>query len=132
MNFRPGWAVLALCVVLGAPMTRADEPGPMPSTYHARTKKKKAPKQPKVTDACTSDDDCAFTTVADGQCCPTLCQPRVVSKTSAEALEKWAATCAKPEGGCPVVDCAPPRVERKPACVNRKCAARAESPRTRE
>ncbi len=96
----------------------------MPVAHHAR-KKKRAHKAPTASDACTSDADCAFTSFADGECCPSLCPPRVVSKASAEAFDKYAQQCAKPKGGCPATECAPPRMAREPACVSGKCEARA-------
>jgi hypothetical protein len=98
----------------------ADRPAP------TKRHKKRPPKAPKVTTACKTDADCAMTNMADGDCCPSLCLPRVVSKTSADALAKYGATCAKPNGGeCAVRDCMPPRVATEPACVSGKCVARA-------
>lgn len=91
----------------------------------ASAKKRHKPKPPKVSLACTTDDDCAFTAMADGDCCPSLCPPRVVSKTSAEALKKYGAECKKAAGGCPVPECAPPRIEMRGACVSGRCVARA-------
>ena len=115
----------ALLALIGATFAAsADEP---PATVtHARAKKKRAkPTAPTVSLRCTTDADCAFTAIADGQCCPSLCPPRAVAKSSAEALEKYSAECKRPEGGCPVPECAPPPIVREPACVAGKCAARA-------
>lgn len=118
---RFGGVVVALLTLLGLlGVARADAPGP------GGSHKKHAPRAPKVTMSCKADADCAFTKMADGDCCPSLCQPRVVSKTSAAALEKYAATCAKPNGGeCPVAECMPPRITVEPACVSGKCVGRA-------
>lgn len=87
----------------------------------ARKRAKKA-KPPTVTRRCAGDDDCATTQIADGKCCPTLCQARAVSKRSAEALEKWSASCA-PAGGCPALPCAPTGATAV-ACVDRRCVVR--------
>jgi hypothetical protein len=111
----------------------ADEPGPttpppaasQPHKHKQKHEHKAAAAPPKVSVTCTTDDECAFTTMADGQCCPSLCQPRAVSKASAEALDKYAAVCEKPHGECPVTACAPSRLQRQPACVSGKCVARA-------
>jgi hypothetical protein len=101
----------------------------------AQAKKKRAPKAPKVSLTCKTDDDCALTKMADGQCCPMLCQPRAVSKASAEALEKYASVCEKPSkmAQCPVPDCAPPRqIVAGAACVSGQCVTRAASPASRD
>ncbi len=90
------------------------------------------PTPPKVSDRCATDADCAFTAMGEGECCPMLCPPRVVSKASAEALKKYAAACKKPEGGCPVPECMPPRMQTTPACVSGRCVARAAPAPTRE
>ena len=118
----------------GFGVARADAPGPdfQPPTHVHAHKKRHKPVPPKVSHKCTTDADCDFTSIADGKCCPTLCPRRVVSKTSAEALEKYAAECKKPEGGCPVPECAPPRITMVPACVDGKCVARAAPGRMRE
>jgi hypothetical protein len=118
-------------------IAHADAPKPeaqsAPTTKTQARKKKRTVKAPKVSLTCKSDEDCAFTKMADGDCCPSLCQPRVVSKTSAAALEKYATTCAKPGGGeCPVPACMPPRTTVEPACVSGKCAGRAASTPGRE
>ncbi|HEX6838493.1 MAG TPA: hypothetical protein VF334_18075 [Polyangia bacterium] len=98
----------------------------------ASAKRAHKPKPPKVSDACTTDADCAFTKSADGDCCPSLCPPRVVSKRSAEALAKYAKECKKPEGGCPVPECMPPRMQTTAACVSGRCVARAAPAPTRD
>lgn len=118
-------------------IARADAPGaeaqPAAAPKTQARKKKRTVKAPKVSLSCKSDADCAFTKMADGDCCPSLCQPRVVSKTSAAVLEKYATTCAKPGGGeCPVPECMPPRITVEPACVSGKCAGRAAPTPTRE
>ena len=118
-------------------IARADAPTadaqPAATTRTQARKKKRTVKAPKVSLACKSDADCAFTKMADGDCCPSLCQPRVVSKTSAAALEKYATICTKPNGGdCPVPECMPPRTTVEPACISGKCAGRAAPTQTRE
>lgn len=116
--------VLVLAATLsGSIVALADAPAP--TAHHARKKKSAKPAPPKVSDKCTTDDDCAFTMFEDGACCPTRCQGRAVSKKSAEAIVKYAAECKKREGGCPVAECAPPRITTQPACVSGKCVARA-------
>lgn len=111
-------------------VARADAPSgerATPVRTQAR-KKKRTVKAPKVSFECKTDDDCALTKMGDNECCPMLCQPRAVSKASAEAVEKYAATCAKPSGGrCAVPECAPPRFTVAPACVSGKCEARAQA-----
>jgi len=107
----------------------------MPSTSTAaptkRHNKKVSP--PKVSLSCKTDDDCGTTRMAAGDCCPSLCQPRVVSKKSAQALAKYAAVCKKPEGGeCPVSECAPPQAAVVAACVSGKCEAHAMASPSRE
>jgi hypothetical protein len=102
----------------------ADAPGQTARAAHAH--KKKTAKPPKVSLACKTDADCGTTKMADGDCCPSLCQPRVVSKVSAAALAKFAAACATPNGGdCPVPECVPPQIGVAVACVSGKCEARA-------
>jgi hypothetical protein len=128
---RIGLAMVVCATFWGvADVVRADEPAP--ASHHAR-KKKKSSKPVKASLACKTDDDCAFTTYADGGCCPSLCQPRAVAKTSAEALEKYGATCAKPNGReCPELSCAAPSSARVPACVSGTCEAHAAPPPARE
>jgi hypothetical protein len=121
--------VVAATFCGGLEAARADAPGPdLPPPAHSHARKKQRAQKavaPKVSDKCATDADCDFTAMADGECCPTLCPRRVVSKTSAEALAKYAAVCKKPEGGCPVPECAPPRITTVAACVSGKCVARA-------
>jgi hypothetical protein len=94
-----------------------------------RKKKHAATKPPVVSLACQTDDDCALTNFRDGECCPMLCQPRAVSKASAEAINKWSLTCEKPYHSerCPALTCAPPRFTPVPACVSGKCETHAAS-----
>ena len=125
------WGVLVLsATLLGAFVARADQAAPMTQAHKKRKSHKPTP--PKVSDKCTTDAECAFTAYDDGACCPMLCPPRVVAKTSAEAIEKYAAVCKKPEGGCPVPECMPPRIVTQPACVSGKCVARAAPSQGRE
>ena len=119
-----GALLLVATVAGGVAAALGDEPGPMPETHAHKRATKTKERPPKVSDKCASDDDCAFTSYDNGACCPTRCQPRAVSKKSAAAIEKWAATCKKPEEGCPVVDCPPPPMARQPACVSGRCVAR--------
>jgi hypothetical protein len=118
---------LVVCATLSgvASVAIADEPAS--ASHQARKKKKSSkPAAVKASFACKTDADCAFTTYADGGCCPSLCQPRAVAKTSADALERYAAACAKPNGReCPELSCAAPSSARVPACVSGKCVARA-------
>lgn len=122
-------AVVAATILGAFAAARADAPGPdvqPPAHAHVRkTRHTHKPVAPKASDKCTTDADCDFTAFADGECCPTLCPKRVVSKTSAAALKKYAAECKKPEGGCAIPECAPPRFTTVPACVSGKCAERA-------
>ena len=126
-----GW-VLVCFITLWAAIVPARGDEPAPTVLHARKQPKTTPKPPKTSDSCTSDADCALTALAEGAFCPTLCQPRPLSKASAEALEKWAAACAQTRAKCPVVDCAPPRTMREPACVSGKCVVRVAPSRARE
>ena len=125
-------ACVILLALLGAALP-ASADAPAPAATHARKKKKaRKPAAPKASMKCATDDDCAFTAYEDGACCPMLCPPRVVSKASAEALKKYGAECKKPEGGCPVPECAPPQVGTTGVCVSGKCQVRAALPPTRE
>ena len=124
--------VIVVCATFlgGTGLAGADEPGP--TAHHARKTKKKA-RAPKASLTCKEDADCAFTPYADGGCWPTLCQQRAVAKTSADALEKFALSCARPNGReCPQLSCAPSPTSRTPACVSGKCVARAAPPPARE
>ena len=99
----------------------------------AVAKRPKVAKPPKVSLACKTDADCGTTRMADGDCCPSLCQPRVVSKKSAEALKKYATVCMKPDGAdCAVPECAPPQSGVAAACVSGKCVERAAPAPARE
>jgi hypothetical protein len=118
--------VLLLVIAGSAGATHADGAADAAKPAATKKHKKKAAPFPKVKLSCKTDADCAPTKMADGDCCPSLCQPRIVSKTSAEALAKYAATCAKPGGGqCPVAECAPPMTSVVGACVSRKCVEHA-------
>jgi hypothetical protein len=97
------WATLLGGAAFGA----ADEaPTAKPSSGKHRAKKAKHA-GPKASDACTGDADCALTAFADGDCCPSLCPGRAVSKRSAEVLAKYGAECTKPATGCVVPECMP-------------------------
>jgi hypothetical protein len=129
------WRRLLLVFVMGFGMlsiAHADRTESAATTRGQETKKrrpKKASKAapPTVSLQCAADADCALTTMADGDCCPSLCQPRAVSKKSAEALAKYGAACAKPGGECPALPCAPPPQASLPACVDGRCTIRAVS-----
>ena len=124
-------AALMLPSVAMADAPDANQPTPAQTAHH----KKKRPKKqaaPKASNSCASDDDCAFTAFEDGACCPMLCPPRIVNKRSADAFTRYGESCKKPEGGCPVPECAPPRVTMTAACVSGKCVARAAPGQTRE
>lgn len=71
---------------------------------------------------CETDADCAFTRVAEGQCCPMLCAPRAVTKKVAQELESKVDGCNAGKG-CPVPACRPPPQATRPACVRKRCAA---------
>jgi hypothetical protein len=71
---------------------------------------------------CASDADCALTWVAEGQCCPMLCSPRVVTAKRAAELKEKSADCGRP---CPMPPCAPPRQRTVAACVESRCVGRA-------
>ena len=121
--------VVAATFLGGITLAAADAPAP---PTQGRKKKPAKPRAPKVSLKCASDADCVFITYDDGACCPMLCQPRAVARTSAEAIEKYAAACKKPEGGCPVPECAPSPIARVPACVSGKCEAHAAPAPARE
>jgi hypothetical protein len=122
-------ALVVAATFPGATAVFADAPAPA----HARTKKARRPVAPRVTLTCKTDDDCAPTKMADGDCCPSLCQPRIVSKKSADALAKYAAVCKKPTGDeCPAPECAPPQTAVQAACVSGKCVAHAAPTPSRE
>jgi hypothetical protein len=93
----------------------------------AEAKRKKRPNKagaPTVSLACSADSDCAVTRFADGECCPMLCQPRVVAKASAEVLAKFGAGC---KTKCAMPACAPPQRLLLPACVAGKCVLKASA-----
>jgi hypothetical protein len=104
------------------------------SADRTATRKAKKPKltAPTVSVSCTVDADCALTKYADNECCPSLCQPRAVAKKSAEALTKYGKDCKKSALACPVPACAPPQSTPAAACVDGKCAVKAESRELRD
>jgi hypothetical protein len=116
------WATLLVAPALVAadatPATKSSSP-----RRHSKKLKKGA--GPKASDACTTDADCALTPFADGDCCPSLCPQRAVSKQSAEALQKFGGECAKPAKGCVVPECMP--MEVTAACAAGHCVKRAAS-----
>ena len=116
------WATL-----LAAPALVAADATPTasPSSAKHHAKKTKHATAPKASDTCTSDADCALTAFADGDCCPSLCPQRAVSKTSAEALAKHGAECAKPARGCVVPECMPQSVTA--VCSAGHCVKQAAS-----
>jgi hypothetical protein len=125
--------VLGLVMLGSIGAARADGDVEAPRPTATRKHKKKPPAAPKVSLSCKTDADCAPTKMADGDCCPSLCQPRIVSKRSADALAKYGATCEKPGGGqCPVPECAPPQTSVVAACVSGKCEAHAMASPSRE
>src|SRR5712664_2082389 len=79
---------------------------------------------------CGRDEDCAFTRVAPGACCPMLCMPRVVTKKRATELEAnlQACTDGKP-GSCPRPVCRDRKTSIAPACEAGRCVARTVTPR---
>ena len=73
---------------------------------------------------CSSDGDCALTRVAPGGCCETLCVPRAVTRTKADALRAEDRACMHGKI-CPDVSCHPlgqQGVEAK--CEGGRCNAR--------
>jgi hypothetical protein len=72
---------------------------------------------------CARDDDCGFTRVAPGACCPMLCTPRVVTRKRAEELEARIPTCTG-KGSCPQPLCRPPLQNLAPVCDAGRCVAR--------
>jgi len=79
---------------------------------------------------CGRDDDCAFTRVAQGACCPMLCTPRVVTRKRATELEANLRSCTdgKPES-CPHPVCRERGTSIAPACEAGRCVAHAVTPR---
>lgn len=109
------WITLAAAPALVA----ADAtPAAKPASQRRHSKKSKHA-APKASDACSSNGDCALTPFADGDCCPSLCPQRAVSKTSAEALQRYGATCTRPAAGCAVPECMPQ--EAAAACQAGHC-----------
>jgi len=74
---------------------------------------------------CRSDADCALTRIPTGQCCPSLCEGRPVTKQCAAKLDQSAERCAREPGGCPQPLCRPPPFVTVPACENGRCVAKA-------
>jgi hypothetical protein len=73
---------------------------------------------------CSSDGECALTRVAAGGCCETLCVPRAVTRTKADALRADDRACMHGKT-CPEVSCHPlgqQGVEAK--CEAGRCTAR--------
>jgi hypothetical protein len=72
---------------------------------------------------CATDDDCAFTRLAPGACCPMLCVPRPVTRKASDALDAHVKSCAMKQE-CPQPACRPPRTMTYPACVQNKCVTK--------
>jgi len=72
---------------------------------------------------CDTDQDCALTRVEPGGCCPMLCEPRVVTRKRAVALEANVDTCNKGKP-CALPLCRPPAQTITPVCVQNRCVAR--------
>jgi hypothetical protein len=72
---------------------------------------------------CATDADCAFTKFAPGACCPMLCEPRIVTKKRAQALEDGIPGCGGKADSCPQPLCRPPRQSIAPACEQGRCVA---------
>jgi len=73
---------------------------------------------------CHSDADCTLTRVAAGECCPTLCVGRPVTRRRAQQLEANALRCAQGHGGCPQPLCRPPESITVPACEHGRCVTK--------
>jgi len=80
---------------------------------------------------CASDDDCAFTLVGPGACCPMLCAPRAVTKKAADALEAHVRECSQGKS-CPLPSCAPPRFQTVAACEKNRCVTKVREPKAME
>ena len=74
--------------------------------------------------ACNHPDECELTRIVDGACCPTLCNPRAVSKVKAAELAAAVKACTPGGSGCPKPLCRPPRVRTEPICQAGRCAVR--------
>jgi hypothetical protein len=72
---------------------------------------------------CATDDDCTFTRLAPGACCPMLCVPRAVTKKASDALDAHVKSCAMKQE-CPLPACRPPRTMTYPACAQNKCVTK--------
>src|ERR1041384_403557 len=108
-------ALLLLLVLSCAAAKPPPQPDPPPV----------APPAPSVeadAGSCESDSGCALTYFREGNCCPQLCAPRVVSARRAAELKEQGAQCDRP---CPKAACMPPRFETVPVCVQNKCVAKA-------
>jgi len=72
---------------------------------------------------CSSDADCALTRVSPGECCPMLCEPRVVTAARAAELDQNTDACSH-HAPCPKPLCRPPRTNVVPSCDQGRCVAR--------
>jgi hypothetical protein len=111
-------AVLSACAHAVA---KADAPAPTATAPSApATPAPLAPAAPDEISGCATANDCTFTRVAVGACCPFMCTPRVVTKARALELDKNIAVC---NGGneCPQPPCRAPVADFRIACEQQKC-----------
>jgi hypothetical protein len=67
---------------------------------------------------CSSDADCTLTRHPPGSNCPSLCEPRPVTRAEAGRLERG--TTAR----CVMPMCRPPQGQLLPACVQNRCVTK--------
>jgi hypothetical protein len=73
---------------------------------------------------CKTDADCVLERRPAGDCCESLCEPRVVSRAEQAALE---ARCQGQVARCAMPSCAPQRSISVPVCSGGRCSVRQES-----
>jgi len=75
------------------------------------------------TSPCSTDADCTMTRHPPGNCCASLCTPRAVTRTQAEALQQRDQSCR-----CAMPLCRPPLHEKVAACVQNRCVEKDAGP----
>jgi len=76
---------------------------------------------PAASARCRTDADCALSRRSPGNCCPSLCEPRPLTRAEASAEQ---ARCRGHEEPCPGPACPPRQVALEPACVDGRCTVR--------
>lgn len=71
------------------------------------------------TSPCSSDADCTLTRHPPGSNCPSLCEPRPVTRAEADRLERGMASAR-----CVMPMCRPPQGQVLPACVQNRCVTK--------